>query len=76
MVLRRSGDHLVGAAVALLLVLTAWGNAGAMIIVSGLSLAVSLVVFRGRIGRGVPFVIAAAAAVAAVIAIVLLVIRS
>jgi hypothetical protein len=76
MIMRKSGDHLVGAVVALLLILTAWGNAIAMIIVSGLSLAVSLVVFRGRIGRGVPFVIAVAAAVAVGIAIVLLAIHT
>jgi|GEM_PF-2105954 len=76
MVLRRSGDQLVGAVVALLLILTAWGKAEAMFIVSGLCLAGGLIIFRGRIGRGVPLILAVAAAVAAVTAIVLLVIRS
>ncbi|HVP58517.1 MAG TPA: hypothetical protein VMU02_10490 [bacterium] len=75
MILRRSGDHVVGAVVALLLILTAWGNAYAMMIASGLALVASLVLFRGRIGRGVPFVILASAAVAAVIAVVILATR-
>jgi hypothetical protein len=76
MVLRRSGDHSAGALVALLLILTAWGNALAMLIVSGLSLVVGLFISRGRIGRGVPFVVLAACIVATAIAIVRLAFRS
>jgi hypothetical protein len=45
-------DKLAAVAVALLLILTAWGNAMTMLIVAALGLAVSLILFRKQITRG------------------------
>jgi hypothetical protein len=45
-------DILAAVAVALLLILTAWGNAVIMLIVAALGLAVSLMLFRKQITRG------------------------
>jgi hypothetical protein len=59
-------DYFAPVAVALLLILTAWGNAIAMFVVAAATLMISLTVFRGRLGLGGPL----AALVAAVVAIV------
>ena len=45
-------DRLAAVSVALLLILTAWGNAVIMLIVAALGLAVSLILFRKQITRG------------------------
>lgn len=45
-------DKLAAVAVALLLILTAWGNAVVMLVVAALGLAVSLILFRKQITRG------------------------
>ena len=45
-------DKLAAVAVALLLILTAWGNAVVMLVVALLGLAVSVIFFRSKITRG------------------------
>jgi len=45
-------DKLAAIAVALLLILTAWGNAVIMLIVAALGLAVSVILFCKQITRG------------------------
>lgn len=45
-------DKLATVAVALLLILTAWGNATVMFVVALLGLAVSVIFFRNEITRG------------------------
>ena len=45
-------DKLAAVAVALLLILTAWGNAVVMLVVAALGLVVSVILFRKQITRG------------------------
>ena len=45
-------DKLAALAVAVLLILTAWGNAFAMLVVALLGLVIGLLFFRRSIGRG------------------------
>jgi hypothetical protein len=45
-------EKLAAVAVALLLILTAWGNAVVMLVVAAIGLVVSVILFRKRIARG------------------------
>jgi hypothetical protein len=64
-------DWFAAVTVALLLVLTAWGNAVAMFVVSTLALVVSLLVFGRTFARGGALAAAVGCVVAMVIALVM-----
>jgi len=61
-------DHLAGAAVPALLLLTAWGNATAMLLVSASALAVSLVIYRESVTVRTILAVMLAATLAALVA--------
>lgn len=69
-------DILAAIGVALMLVLTAWGNAIAMAVVSVMGLVVALIVFKGRSLKGTLLSATVAFAVGAVIAFIILSQRS
>jgi hypothetical protein len=63
------GDVFAAIAVAVLLLLTAWGNATAMMVVSAIGLVIGAVLFRGRTASGGILVATTGFAVAGAIAI-------
>lgn len=65
-------DRFAALAVAVLLILTAWGNAEAMLAVAVLGLVVGLLLFRKSITRGAVLAATVGCAVAIVIALVML----
>jgi hypothetical protein len=62
-------DHLVGAAVLALLILTAWGNATAVLTVAAFGLAVGAVVFRRSLTVTVVLTMLLTAVLAALVAV-------
>ncbi len=68
-------DMYAAVVVAVLLILTAFGNAVAMLVVSAVALAVGFVIHRGRLGAAGALAAVVAAVTAVVIALVFLVIR-
>jgi hypothetical protein len=65
-------DRLAAVAVALLLILTAWGNAEIMLIVAVLGLVVSAILLRTRITQGGALSAALGCMVAVAVAVVML----
>jgi O-antigen ligase len=65
-------DKLAAIAVALLLILTAWGNAAIMLIVAVLGLIVSATLFRKRITKGGALSAALGCIVAVAVALIML----
>ena len=65
-------DKLAAIAVALLLILTAWGNAAIMLTVSALGLVVSAILLRRRITQGGALSAALGCVVAVAVALVML----
>ncbi len=72
---RSKMDMFSAGAVVLLLILTAIGNAVAMLAVSAVLLAVALIMSRGRLQGGSMLAVAAGAVVAVVVALVFLIVR-
>lgn len=69
---RSLSDRLAALAVALLLILTAWGNAAIMLIVAVLGIVVSAILFRTRITQGASLSAALGCTVAVAVAVVML----
>ena len=69
---RSLSDRLAALAVALLLILTAWGNAAIMLIVAVLGIVVSAILFRTRITQGAGLSAALGCTVAVAVAVVML----
>lgn len=67
--MKEKEDALATIAIAVMLVLTAWGNAIAMMIGSMIGLVVLLIVCEGKIFRGAALAAAVALTVAAVLAL-------
>jgi hypothetical protein len=67
-----SSDKLAALAVAVLLMLAAWGNAVVMLVVAALGLAVSVLFYRKSIARGGVLAATVAFVLAIVIAVVIL----
>ena len=65
-------DKLAAVAVALLLILTAWGNAAIMLIVAAIGLVVSVILFRIQLTRGGALSATLGCVVAIAIALVML----
>ena len=65
-------DRLAAVAVALLLILTAWGNAEIMLIVAVLGLVVSAILLRKRITQGGAISAALGCVVAVAVALIML----
>jgi len=65
-------EYFAPASAALLLLLTAWGNAIAMFIVSLIILIILLTVFRSKLGMGGPFTALVVSVLVIVLAAVLL----
>jgi hypothetical protein len=65
-------DKLAAMAVALLLILTAWGNGAIMLIVAVLGLVVSVILFRKRITQGGALSAALGCIVAVAVALIML----
>lgn len=65
-------DRLAAIAVAVLLILTAWGNAAIMLIVAVLGLVVSTILFRKRNTQGSALAAALGCVVAVAVAVVML----
>ena len=72
---RSRSDLFAAVAVALLLILTAMGQAVAMLAVSAVTLAAGFIVWRGKLGAGGLLAAVAAAIIGVVIAFVFMVIR-
>jgi hypothetical protein len=68
-------DLFAAVAVALLLILTALGNAVAMLVVSAVTLAAGFIVWRGKLGAGGLLAAVMAAIIGVVIALVFMVIH-
>ena len=68
----KSSGVLAALSVAVLLILTAWGSAWAVLIVSAVILGLGAAVLRGRLLRGAALVSAVSGTVAMLIAVVLL----
>jgi len=68
---KKPSGILAALSVAVLLILTAWGNAWAMLIVSAAILGVGAAVLRGRLLRGAALVSAVGGTVAMLTAVVL-----
>ena len=65
-------DQFAAIAVALLLILTAWGNALAMLVVSAFGLVVGMLFFRKSMARGGALVATVGFLIAIVIALIML----
>jgi hypothetical protein len=65
----KNEDIFGAVSVALLLLLTAWGNAWAMVIASALGLIAGLILFRGSLLRGAVLAATVACVMAAAIAV-------
>ena len=68
---REKEDAFGAIAIAILLILTAWGNALALLIGSLVGLVVMLILFRGKLHHGAGLVVAASVLVAILIAVAL-----
>jgi len=62
-------DRIAAVAIAVMLILTAWGNAVAMLVVSGLGLIAGLLFFRKSLTRGAALAAAVGFGVAIIIAL-------
>ena len=69
--MKEKEDALAAIAIAVLLILTAWGNAVAMLIGSLVGLVLMTIFFKGRLHHGAGLAAAVAVVVAAVIALAL-----